>query len=155
MNNGCLLLANAALLNVQAKLIVIGSQNGIGLGLLYFTLVMILFVTIAACCCKYGTKESSGSGLPQFKYIQATEMNRNDLDKLLSWKVWFFKMLGLCLSVGGGLSVGTEGPLVLISACIAYLLMKYIVYFDDILENPSLTKQILAASGMIHQISSL
>jgi H+/Cl- antiporter ClcA len=144
LNNGLILMANAAILNVQARLITQG-----GIGFLYYLLLMICLVVIAVCCCKYGTKESAGSGLPQFKYILATEMTRDDYNKLLSWNVWFFKVIGLVLSVGGGLSVGTEGPLVLISACIAYLLMKYISYFDDILESPSLTKLILSASAAV------
>lgn len=145
--NGLILMANAALCDIQGSLIVMGGSYGIGL--LYFLITMAVSVLVAALCCKYGSGDCAGSGLPQFKFILANEMTRGMYDDLLSFRVFIFKVIGLILSVGGGLSVGSEGPLVLIAACIAYLLMKHIIYFDDILDNPSLTKQILAASAAV------
>ena len=145
--NGLILMANAGLCKLQATFIIIGGSYGIGL--LYFLVAMCLSVFLAALCCKHGSGDSAGSGLPQFKYILASEMTRTSYDNLLSFNVFIFKVIGLILSVGGGLSVGSEGPLVLIAACIAHLLMKYIIYFDDILDNTSLTKQILAASAAV------
>ena len=145
--NGLILMANAALCKLQATFIIIGGSYGIGL--LYFLLAMSISVFIASMCCKHGSDDCAGSGLPQFKYILASEMSRASYDEKLSFRVFIYKVIGLILSVGGGLSVGSEGPLVLIAACIAYLLMKHIVYFDDILDNSSLTKQILAASAAV------
>ena len=145
--NGLILMANAALCKLQATFIIMGGSYGIGL--FYFLLAMSISVLIAALCCKHGSDDCAGSGLPQFKYILASEMSRASYDNLLSFSVFIYKVIGLILSVGGGLSVGSEGPLVLIAACIAHLLMKHIVYFDDILDNPSLTKQILAASAAV------
>ena len=145
--NGVILMANAALCKVQAQLLTMGGSYGIGL--LYFLITMSVSVLLAALCCKHGSGDCAGSGLPQFKFILASEMTRGVYDDLLSFRVFTFKVIGLVLSVGGGLSVGSEGPLVLIAACIAYLLMKHIIYFDDILDNPSLTKQILAASAAV------
>ena len=145
--NGSILMANAALCQLQANLIIIGGNYGIGL--LYFLITMSVSVFLASVCCKYGSEECSGSGLPQFKYILASEMTRQSYENLLSLNIFGLKVLGLILSVGGGLSVGSEGPLVLIAACIAHLLMKHIIYFDDILDNSSLTKQIFAASAAV------
>lgn len=145
--NGSILMANAALCKLQATLIIMGGSYGIGL--LYFLLAMTVSVLLASLCCKYGSGECAGSGLPQFKYILASEMTRASYDSLLSVNIFVLKVIGLILSVGGGLSVGSEGPLVLIAACIAHLMMKHIVYFDDILDNASQTKQILAASAAV------
>jgi H+/Cl- antiporter ClcA len=145
--NGLILMANAALCKLQATFIIMGGSYGIGL--LYFLLAMSISVFIAALCCKHGSDDCAGSGLPQFKYILASEMSRASYETLLSFRVFMYKVVGLILSVGGGLSVGSEGPLVLIAACIAHLLMKHIIYFDDILDNSSLTKQILAASAAV------
>ena len=145
--NGLILMANAALCKLQANLLVIGGNYGIGL--LYFLIAMSTSVFFASVCCKYGSSECAGSGLPQFKYILASEMTRASYDNLLSFNIFILKVIGLILSVGGGLSVGSEGPLVVIAACIAHLIMKHVVYFDDILDNSSLTKQIFAASAAV------
>lgn len=145
--NGLILMANAALCKLQANVLVVGGSYGIGF--LYFLVAMTISVFFASICCKYGSSECAGSGLPQFKYILASEMTRASYDKLLSFNIFILKVIGLILSVGGGLSVGSEGPLVLIAACIAHLIMKHIVYFDDILDNSSLTKQIFAASAAV------
>jgi H+/Cl- antiporter ClcA len=110
---------------------------------------MLLLVLLAALACKYGAKEAAGSGLPEFKYLLASEMQAKEYEHLVSKRIFFFKVVGLIFSVGGGLSVGSEGPLVHTAACIAFLLMKYIPDFDEILQSPSLTKQIFAASAAV------
>jgi len=108
--NGVILMTNAALCSFQAKLVVQGGYFGIGL--LYFLITMILSVGVACLACRYGAREAAGSGLPEFKYLLASEMKRNDYDRLVSRRIFVFKVIGLIMSVGGGLSVGSEGPLV-------------------------------------------
>ena len=108
--NGVILLTNAALCSFQAKLVVQGGYFGIGL--LYFLITMILSVGVACLACRYGAREAAGSGLPEFKYLLASEMKRGDYDRLVSRRIFVFKVIGLIMSVGGGLSVGSEGPLV-------------------------------------------
>jgi chloride channel 2 len=51
--------------------------------------------------------------------------------------------------VRAGLSVGAEGPLVRITACIAYLLMSTINEFAEILQSPNLCKTVLAATAAV------
>ena len=221
--NGVILLTNAALCSFQARLVVQGGYFGIGL--LYFLVTMVSSVAVACMACRYGAREAAGSGLPEFKYLLASEMKRGDYDRLVSRRIFVFKVIGLIMSVGGGLSVGSEGPLVhtagnglltvcfsllsllsvtlliplpvcysflsplllrprlplyvsvhrastdeirdmapylslttnlsplllhpCASACIAHLLMKYVIWFDEVLDSPSLTKQIMAASAAV------
>lgn len=145
--NGVIIMANGALCTFQAQLVKQGGYFGIGL--LYFLLTMVSSVTLACLCCKYGAREAAGSGLPEFKYLLASELTRGGCEKLVSRRIFLFKVIGLIFSVGGGLSVGSEGPLVHTASCIAHLLMKYVVWFDEILDSPSLTKQILSASAAV------
>ena len=98
-----------------------------------------------------------GSGLPDFKYLLASEAASGGGEggglygKVVSGRIFFFKVIGLIFSVGGGLSVGSEGPLVHTAACVAYLLLKYCSFldFDLILDSNSLTKQVFAASAAV------
>lgn len=108
--NGCILMANHALCKFQAQLVVTGGYFGIGL--LYFMIAMSVSVMLAAMGCHYGAKAAAGSGLPEFKYLLASELRRSDYEKLISLRIFIFKVFGLIFSVGGGLSVGSEGPLV-------------------------------------------
>ena len=121
--NGVILLVNGRLCALQAYLVAQGGYFGQpgpntasaaapAIGLLYFLLAMLTSVALAAAACKYGAREAAGSGLPEFKYLLASEMKRGEYDRLVSRRIFLFKVIGLTLSVGGGLSVGSEGPLV-------------------------------------------
>jgi len=145
--NGGILAANAALCKIQAQIITFGGNFSIGL--LYFLLIMCTLVTCASCACKYGSRAAAGSGLPEFKYLLGSEMGVVGYEKLISLRILLFKIVGLVFSVGGGLSVGSEGPLVHTAACVAYVLMKYIPEFSEILDSQSITKQIFAASAAV------
>lgn len=145
--NGGILAANAALCKIQAEVILHGGNWS--LGLLYFAIIMLVLVLSAACACKYGARAAAGSGLPEFKYLLGSEMGVAGYEKLIGLRILVFKIVGLVLSVGGGLSVGSEGPLVHTAACVAYFLMKYIPDFTEILDSPSITKQIFAASAAV------
>ena len=145
--NGGILAANAQFCKIQAKVITYGGTYS--LGLLYFLLIMCTLVLCACCACKYGSRAAAGSGLPEFKYLLGSEMGVVGYEKLISFRILLFKIVGLVLSVGGGLSVGSEGPLVHTAACVAFVLMKNIPEFSEILDSQSITKQIFAASAAV------
>jgi H+/Cl- antiporter ClcA len=92
---------------------------------------------------------AAGSGLPEFKSLLANEMKLSETGKLVSTRILLTKMSGLIFAVGSCLSVGSEGPLVHISACMAYILMKYIPEFGDIYDSPSASKQIFATAAAV------
>lgn len=145
--NGGILAANAQFCKIQAQVITYGGTYS--LGLLYFLLIMCTLVICACCACKYGSRAAAGSGLPEFKYLLGSEMAVAGYEKLISFRILVFKIVGLVLSVGGGLSVGSEGPLVHTAACVAFVLMKNIPEFSEILDSQSITKQIFAASAAV------
>jgi H+/Cl- antiporter ClcA len=118
-------------------------------GLGEYTGSTLAFVFAAAWICKYFSKRSTGSGLPEFKAILSGNMKRADVRKFFSFRVLTAKVVGLVLASGSSLSLGTEGPLIHISACIANFLMRNIPDFSDILENQSLHQQVLAASAAV------
>lgn len=114
----------------------------------YF-LSAITLAVVSAVIIKYFCKQAAGSGLPEFKSILAGEMKQSERVRLVSFRIFCAKVLGLVLATGSGLSIGTEGPLVHISACIAHLIMTHVTEFGDILDSPSLSKQIFAASAAV------
>jgi H+/Cl- antiporter ClcA len=115
----------------------------------YYFLSAIVLAIIPALIIKYFCRQAAGSGLPEFKAILAGEMKPSERAHLVSFRIFVAKIIGLTLSSGSGLSIGTEGPLVHISACIAHLLMSNISEFVDILDSPSLSRQIFAASAAV------
>jgi H+/Cl- antiporter ClcA len=116
---------------------------------IYYFLSAIALAIIPALIIKYFCRQAAGSGLPEFKAILAGEMRPSERAHLVSFRIFAAKIIGLTLSSGSGLSIGTEGPLVHISACIAHLLMINISEFVDILDSPSLSRQIFAASAAV------
>ena len=146
--NGLILWATSAISEMQVWAISFDSSHS-GTGLVYFWLSSSACALVAALLCKYITTYAAGSGLPEFKYLVASEMKEADYDRFLSKRVFATKSLGLILSAGSSLSIGSEGPLVHTAASIAYMLMKYVGEFGDILTSPSLCKQIFAASAAV------
>lgn len=114
----------------------------------YFISAIALAI-IAAVIIKYFCKQAAGSGLPEFKSILAGELPPSERVRLVSFRIFIAKVIGLILATGSGLSIGTEGPLVHISACIAQALMTLITEFGDILDSPTLSKQVFAASAAV------
>ena len=115
----------------------------------YYFISAIVLAIIPALIIKYFCRQAAGSGLPEFKSIMAGEMKPSERAHLVSFRIFIAKIIGLSLSSGSGLSIGTEGPLVHISACIAHLLMSNISEFVDIVDSPSLSRQIFAASAAV------
>jgi chloride channel 2 len=147
--NALILYANSQLSGFQAWIINTHGKN-YGIGFLYFLISTCGFVAIAAFTCKTFSLAASGSGLPEFKSLLVkAEVRASDYASLVSVNVLITKIIGLILCVGSCLSVGTEGPLVHVAACIAHLLMRHIHEFEIILDSPSIVKQIFAASAAV------
>jgi H+/Cl- antiporter ClcA len=91
----------------------------------------------------------SGSGLPEFKHIVSGGMKPSDRRGLVSFRILVAKVIGLILATGSGLSIGTEGPVILIAACITHLLIDGITVFSCIKESPTLSRQMFAASAAV------
>lgn len=146
--NGSIMWTDSLLTLAQVKIIELDVNNS-GIGLFYFILSTGSCVFVSAFVCKYFSKQAAGSGLPEFKSLLASEMKETEHEKLVSLRIFCVKVVGLVLSIGSSLSIGSEGPLVHTAACIAHIWMKYVSEFADILESPSLSKQIYAASAAI------
>jgi H+/Cl- antiporter ClcA len=147
--NGLILWASSAFSQLQVVSITHGDAQKPGVGLLYFWISSSCCALFAACLCKFVSPFAAGSGLPEFKYLLATEMNESEYNRYLAFRVFVAKVFGLIFSAGSCLSIGSEGPLVHTAACIAFLLMKYVGEFGDILQSPSLVKQVFAASAAV------
>lgn len=131
-----------------AQVLLINAKHLLATPTYYFISAVVLAI-IPALIIKYFCRQASGSGLPEFKSIMAGEMKPSERAHLVSFRIFIAKIVGLTISSGSGLSIGTEGPLVHISACIAHLLLRNISEFVDILDSPSLSRQIFAASAAV------
>lgn len=119
------------------------------LGWLYFIIITCGLCSFSAFLCKTFSTVAAGSGLPEFKSLLANEIKSSETGKLVSTRILFTKMFGLIFAVGSCLSCGSEGPLVHMSACMAYILMKYVPEFGDIFDSTSATKQIFATAAAV------
>ena len=147
--NGLVLFASAQINLVQAELIQSSGQD-FGLGFLFFALSLTLMVGAAALVCQRLSPAAIGSGLPEFKaFLAKGEVRFGDYEKFASLRVLLAKTAGLVLVAGGGLSVGSEGPLVHLAVCVASFLMHNVYDFELIRRSPVIVKQIFAASAAV------
>ena len=144
--SGLTLWASDALSKAQA-LLMYRSQSSIAPGGYFISAIAL--ATVSAVIIKHFCKQAAGSGLPEFKSILSGEMKPSERARLVSVRIFFAKVIGLILATGSGLSIGTEGPLVHISACIAQFLMTHITEFGDVCDSPTLAKQVFAASAAV------
>lgn len=86
----------------------------------YIFAVAPVCLTLAAWVVQRWAPQAGGSGIPQI--MAANEMDYRSqssaVDKLLSLRVAFVKILSSLLAIGGGAAIGREGPTLQISACI-------------------------------------
>lgn len=88
------------------------------LGCLVFAACNVTLVGLAAAVCVFVSPAAAGSGIPEVKAY----LNGINSPNILSVKTLIVKIIGSIGSVGGGLAVGKEGPLVHTGACVAALL---------------------------------
>jgi H+/Cl- antiporter ClcA len=121
------------------------------LGYFYFCLSTTCCATTAAWLCKYISREASGAGMPNVKYLLAASSlaKMKELKNQFTFKVLFVKVFGNILAAGSSLVAGNVGPFVHISACIASVLMRHVPYFQAIRKSEAISKQIYGASAAV------
>ncbi|KAK4434016.1 Chloride channel protein CLC-d [Sesamum alatum] len=87
-------------------------------GFLVYMLINLALVLSSACIITQFAPAAAGSGIPEIKGY----LNGIDTHGILLFRTLIGKIFGSIGSVGGGLALGKEGPLVHIGACIASLL---------------------------------
>lgn len=148
-SNGIILWCIRKISEQQVRLIKFGDADW-HLNLLYFTITMMGLCGGAAYLCTFSNASVLGSGMPEIKALLAGDFNSvEDYKRLVSIRAWLTRSAALIMVAGAGLSVGSVGPMVHISACAAYVLMRYVPEFGGILESPSLTKQVFAAAAAV------
>jgi Voltage gated chloride channel len=138
-------MGNVLLSYVQATIIAVDKAKGYSTGLLVFMTTTGFFVFCAAYLCKNVSARAAGSGLPELKCLLASELKYEESERLVSKRTLVAKIFGLILACGSCLSVGSEGPLVHTATCIAYFLMKHVYEFQEILQSPSMLRQVSSA----------
>ena len=87
-------------------------------------LFCIILCEIAVFVTSKLSHDSQGSGIPEMKAI----LSGVKLKNFMSLKSFFAKISGVILAIGGGLSIGREGPFVHISAIIGHYISKISIF---------------------------
>nr|GMD87087.1 chloride channel protein CLC-D [Ipomoea batatas] len=93
-------------------------QNSYFVGFLVYTLINLVLVFSSVYIITHFAPAAAGSGIPEIKGY----LNGIDTHGILLFRTLIGKIFGSIGSVGSGLALGKEGPLVHIGACIASLL---------------------------------
>ena len=88
---------------------------------------------------------AAGGSIPELK----TMLTGVEIDGYLALPVAGAKVLSLVCALGAGLSVGREGPLVHVSACLAEALMRAPPFRAAVHAVPALRAQVLAVAGAL------
>lgn len=86
--------------------------------------------------------QSIGSGIPEMKTI----LRGVALKEYLTFRTLVAKVVGLTATLGSGMPLGKEGPLVHIASIAATLLSKLVTSFQGIYQNESRNTEMLAAA---------
>ena len=111
------------------------------LSYLMWTGSALVLCGLSAACVHYISPSAAGSGIPQMKCVLAGGAN---IEAYLSRRTLVAKILSVVLAMGGGLSIGKEGPYVHISSCVAQQLTRLSI-FRRLGQSETLRRQMLAA----------
>ncbi|CAH2004883.1 unnamed protein product [Acanthoscelides obtectus] len=89
--------------------------------------------------------QAAGSGIPQIK----TSLRGVFMKEVLTFKVLFVKWFGLAATLGSGVPLGKEGPLIHMSSIIVTKLSKAISSFNKIYVNESKKIEMLGAAWAV------
>ncbi|KAI8620200.1 chloride channel [Chytriomyces sp. MP71] len=105
-----------------------------------YTFFCVVFATLAAILVKFYAPYAAGEGIPEIKTILGGFV----IKKFLGGWTLLIKTLGIALSVGSGLSLGKEGPLVHIACCFGNILPRLFKKYRD---NEAKKRHLLSASS--------
>ena len=143
--NGCFAWLMKLLSHAQA-LIITSSP----LGPLYFMFSTAFLASLSALIIKLGDmKATHGTGMAEVKALLVNDFYVSELSSIASSKIGFIRVTSLILAVGAGLSIGIAAPLVHVALCTAHSFMNRIAIFRDLLHNPDMLKQIMAAAAAV------
>lgn len=117
------------------------SQNHVFKFFIY-TFWSLAFSTVSFLLVRLIAPYAASSGLPEIKTILGGMVVR----KFLGWQTGLVKFLGTMLSVGSGLSIGKETPLVHFSTCVGNILTRFFAKYRS---NEARKREILSASASI------
>ncbi|RKP04071.1 hypothetical protein CXG81DRAFT_8374, partial [Caulochytrium protostelioides] len=107
---------------------------------LFYVLFSVLFAFVAAVLVKRYARYAAGSGIAEVKTVLGGFVIRGYLG---TWTL-VIKTVGLCLSVGSGLALGKEGPLVHVACCASKLLSSL---FPPFRANDARQREIMSAAA--------
>ncbi|GMR35974.1 hypothetical protein PMAYCL1PPCAC_06169, partial [Pristionchus mayeri] len=106
-----------------------------------WTMFFVLMIGLAALLTRLIAPQAIGSGIPEIKTIFRGVI----LKEYLTVRTMLAKFVGLTLTLGCGLPLGKEGPLVHMSSVVASQLSRLVHSFQGIYENESRSSEMLAA----------
>ncbi|GMS83658.1 hypothetical protein PENTCL1PPCAC_5833 [Pristionchus entomophagus] len=106
-----------------------------------WTMFFVLMIGLAALLTRLIAPQAIGSGIPEIKTIFRGVI----LKEYLTMRTMLAKFVGLTLTLGAGLPLGKEGPLVHMSSVVASQLSRLVHSFQGIYENESRSSEMLAA----------
>lgn len=89
-----------------------------GISYIYFIGISIICIILSACLCIYICPEAKGSGIAEVLSF----LNGVNVPHIFDFKTLIIKMIGLWLSISGGIIAGKEGPMIHAGAIIAIIL---------------------------------
>lgn len=105
------------------------------LAYLYFTAISMLCISIPVTLVVFVEPAAAGSGIPEIK----SYLNGTNIPKILRFRTLAVKVIGLWMSIAGGLIGGKEGPMVHTGAALAGII-SHLPKLPKILHNESLKK---------------
>ncbi|KAF8361016.1 clh-3 [Pristionchus pacificus] len=106
-----------------------------------WTMFFVVMIFLAALLTRLIAPQAIGSGIPEIKTIFRGVI----LKEYLTMRTMLAKFVGLTLTIGCGLPLGKEGPLVHMSSVVASQLSRLVHSFQGIYENESRSSEMLAA----------
>lgn len=118
-----------------------GRNDHVWAGWAFFSLASMALAIIASCMTVYWGPGSNGSGVAELIAI----MNGINYPGVFTVPTFVTKAIGVVLAVVGGLTVGKEGPLAHIGACVGVYVAALPIKHFDLLRNDVSKRELIAA----------